>query len=241
MDRVTRNRPGGPFHERFRVLSADVSEETVCIYARAYIMMLLSTQLFGDKSGNWVHIRWLPFVVRLVDMGSFSWGSAALAWLYRCMCRMANRNVTNFADTQDAIPTKLKQIVLFSFTAANLKDQSPWVPDSPFLLPKSVIASCPISSWTESAPCSWTTCYATVLPATLQNLPKQQSECRSFSNTIVVLGGLFSAVFLSRRVVSFVNLVSISTAAFYFAMMILRSRGSKETLLLLRRRPLLLI
>ncbi|RYQ97667.1 hypothetical protein Ahy_B08g093748 [Arachis hypogaea] len=31
------------FHERFRVLPADATEDTVCIYTRAYIMMLLST------------------------------------------------------------------------------------------------------------------------------------------------------------------------------------------------------
>ncbi|RYR25504.1 hypothetical protein Ahy_B02g059300 [Arachis hypogaea] len=85
------------FRDRFRVLPADASEETVRIYARAYIMMLLSTQLFGDKSANRVHIRWLPFVANLDDMGRYSWGSAALAWLYRCMCRVANKNVTNLA------------------------------------------------------------------------------------------------------------------------------------------------
>ncbi|XP_072067037.1 serine/threonine-protein phosphatase 7 long form homolog [Arachis hypogaea] len=85
------------FHEQFRVLPADASEETVRIYACAYIMMLLSTQLFMDKSANRVHLRWLPFVARLDDMGSYSWGTAALAWLYRCMCRVANRNVTNLA------------------------------------------------------------------------------------------------------------------------------------------------
>ncbi|XP_072074320.1 serine/threonine-protein phosphatase 7 long form homolog [Arachis hypogaea] len=66
----------------FRVLPADASEETVRIYARAYIMMLLSTQLFMDKSANRVHLRWLPFVARLDDMGSYSWGAAALAWLW---------------------------------------------------------------------------------------------------------------------------------------------------------------
>ncbi|RYR59600.1 hypothetical protein Ahy_A05g025504 isoform H [Arachis hypogaea] len=85
------------FHERFSVLPPDANEETVRIYARAYIMMLLSTQLFGDKSANRVHIQWLPFVVNLDDMERYSWGSAALAWLYRCMCRVANRNVTNLA------------------------------------------------------------------------------------------------------------------------------------------------
>ncbi|QHO16966.1 uncharacterized protein DS421_10g308170 [Arachis hypogaea] len=29
-------------------------------------------------------------------MGSYSWGSAALAWLYQCMCRVANRHVVNW-------------------------------------------------------------------------------------------------------------------------------------------------
>nr|XP_029143970.1 protein MAIN-LIKE 1-like [Arachis hypogaea] len=87
------------FHERFSVLPPDANKETIRIYARAYIMMLLSTQLFRDKSLNQVHIRWLPFVANLDDMGRYSWGSAALAWLYRCMCRVANRNVTNLASS----------------------------------------------------------------------------------------------------------------------------------------------
>ncbi|RYR64274.1 hypothetical protein Ahy_A03g010406 isoform B [Arachis hypogaea] len=96
------------FHERFRMLPPDATEETVRIYTRAYIMMLLSTQLFGDKSANRVHIRWLPFVANLNDMGRYSWGSAALAWLYRCMCRVANRNVTNLAG-----PLQLLQSWIF--------------------------------------------------------------------------------------------------------------------------------
>ncbi|QHO43157.1 uncharacterized protein DS421_5g160430 [Arachis hypogaea] len=59
------------------VLPDDAMEETVRIYARAYIMMLLSTQLFGDKSENRVHIWWLSFVARLDNMGSYSWESTA--------------------------------------------------------------------------------------------------------------------------------------------------------------------
>ncbi|XP_020963381.1 serine/threonine-protein phosphatase 7 long form homolog [Arachis ipaensis] len=96
------------FRDRFRVLPVDASEETVRIYTRAYIMMMLSTQLFGDKSANRVHIRWLPFVANLDDMGRYSWGSAALAWLYRCMCRVANRNVTNLTG-----PLQLLQSWIF--------------------------------------------------------------------------------------------------------------------------------
>ncbi|RYR37453.1 hypothetical protein Ahy_A09g042335 isoform A [Arachis hypogaea] len=32
-------------------------------------------------------------------MGTYSWGSAALAWLYRCMCRVANRHVVKLAGS----------------------------------------------------------------------------------------------------------------------------------------------
>ncbi|XP_016178787.1 protein MAIN-LIKE 1-like [Arachis ipaensis] len=81
------------FEETFSELPQGADDETVRRYARVYIMMLLSMKLFGDKSGTCLHIRWLPYVGRLEDMGQYSWGSAALSWLYRCMCRVANRNI----------------------------------------------------------------------------------------------------------------------------------------------------
>nr|XP_025628800.1 protein MAIN-LIKE 2-like [Arachis hypogaea] len=64
--------------------------------------------LFADKSGNRIHIIWLPFVARLEEMGGYSWGSAALAWLYRCMCRVANRHVVKLAG-----PLQLLQSWIF--------------------------------------------------------------------------------------------------------------------------------
>ncbi|RYR31584.1 hypothetical protein Ahy_B01g056410 [Arachis hypogaea] len=86
------------FHERFRVLPDDPTEDTVRIYARAYIMILLSTQLFSDKSGNRVHIQWLPFVARLDDISSYSWGRQR--WLGYIV---ANRNVTNLAGPKQLL------------------------------------------------------------------------------------------------------------------------------------------
>ncbi|RYR21883.1 hypothetical protein Ahy_B03g067184 isoform B [Arachis hypogaea] len=62
------------FHERFRVLPADASEETVRIYAHAYILMLLSSYLFADKNANRVHLRWLPYLASMEDLGRYSWG-----------------------------------------------------------------------------------------------------------------------------------------------------------------------
>ncbi|XP_029153305.1 serine/threonine-protein phosphatase 7 long form homolog [Arachis hypogaea] len=96
------------FQETFGECPEGADEETVRRFARAYIMMLLGTQLFADKSGNRIHIRWLPFVAWLEEMGGYSWGSAALAWLYRCMCRVANRHVVKLAG-----PLQLLQSWIF--------------------------------------------------------------------------------------------------------------------------------
>ncbi|RYR41325.1 hypothetical protein Ahy_A08g037726 [Arachis hypogaea] len=71
------------FQEIFGECPEGADEATVRRYAHAYIMMLLGTQLFADKSGNRIHIRCLPYVARLEKMGGYSSGSAAFAWLYR--------------------------------------------------------------------------------------------------------------------------------------------------------------
>ncbi|MED6120706.1 hypothetical protein PIB30_023471 [Stylosanthes scabra] len=34
--------------------------------------MLLSTCLFGDKTGAWAHVRWLPYLLRIDDLGRYS-------------------------------------------------------------------------------------------------------------------------------------------------------------------------
>ncbi|RYQ92665.1 hypothetical protein Ahy_B09g098875 [Arachis hypogaea] len=96
------------FQETFGECPVGADEETVRCFARAYIMTLLGTQLFADKSSNRIHIRWLPYVARLEEMGAYNWGSAALAWLYRCMCRVVNRHVVNLAG-----PLQLLQSWIF--------------------------------------------------------------------------------------------------------------------------------
>ncbi|KAL4356179.1 hypothetical protein AHAS_Ahas09G0060800 [Arachis hypogaea] len=44
---------------------------------------VISTQFFGDKNWNQVHLRWLPFVAKLNEMGKYSRGSVALGWWVR--------------------------------------------------------------------------------------------------------------------------------------------------------------
>ncbi|RYR13890.1 hypothetical protein Ahy_B04g070651 isoform B [Arachis hypogaea] len=75
------------FQETFGECPEGADEETVRRFTCAYIMMLLA---------------------RLEDMGGYSWGSAALAWLYRCICRVANRHVVKLAG-----PLQLLQSWIF--------------------------------------------------------------------------------------------------------------------------------
>ncbi|XP_015965570.1 serine/threonine-protein phosphatase 7 long form homolog [Arachis duranensis] len=60
----------------------------------------------GRYSGNRIHIRWLPYVASLEEMGSYSWGSVALAWLYWCMCRVANRHVVKWSGYNPSVSEK---------------------------------------------------------------------------------------------------------------------------------------
>ncbi|RYR20280.1 hypothetical protein Ahy_B03g065385 isoform D [Arachis hypogaea] len=94
-------------------------------------MMLLGTQLFANKSGNRVHIRWLPFVARLEEMETYSWGSAALAWLYRCMCRVANRNVIKWSGYIPSSSEKGPRVQTWRLWIDRLQDREfIWMPYS---------------------------------------------------------------------------------------------------------------
>ncbi|MED6196948.1 hypothetical protein PIB30_052136 [Stylosanthes scabra] len=71
------------FTSTFEMFSDDAKEELVVRNARAYITILLSTALFEDNTVARVHLRWLPFMDRIDDLGGYNWGSAALTWPYR--------------------------------------------------------------------------------------------------------------------------------------------------------------
>ncbi|MED6169875.1 hypothetical protein PIB30_025289 [Stylosanthes scabra] len=63
---------------KFEELSDDASDELVVRHARAYIWMLLSTSLFGDKTAARAHVRWLPFLEHIDELGQYSWGPQSL-------------------------------------------------------------------------------------------------------------------------------------------------------------------
>ncbi|CAL4965497.1 unnamed protein product [Urochloa decumbens] len=69
----------------------DADEETVKQHARAYILSLISGVLFPDASGDLYTFYPFPLIADLENIGSYSWGSATLAYLYRSMCAACRR------------------------------------------------------------------------------------------------------------------------------------------------------
>ena len=72
-------------------LPSDANELQVHQYAHCYVLALLGDMVFIDKSGDRVHIMWLEFMENLNDPPKYSWGSAALSWLYRQLCNATDK------------------------------------------------------------------------------------------------------------------------------------------------------
>lgn len=75
----------------FSHLSPDADDLTVQRFTRAYILMIMGSVLFADKSGDSVQLLYLPLLRDLEKAGTYSWGSATLAFLYRELCRASRR------------------------------------------------------------------------------------------------------------------------------------------------------
>ena len=56
-------------------------------YAQFYILGMLGGTLFMDKFGVRVSIMYLQFFNPINNKKKYSWGSAALSWLYRHLCK----------------------------------------------------------------------------------------------------------------------------------------------------------
>ncbi|CAN1159834.1 Protein MAIN-LIKE 2, partial [Linum perenne] len=63
--------------------------DVITRYARAYTWVLLGVVLLADRSRDLIPVHLLCLVSDSVVAGSFSWGSAVLAWLYKAMGRAA--------------------------------------------------------------------------------------------------------------------------------------------------------
>uniref|UniRef100_A0A2N9GC63 Aminotransferase-like plant mobile domain-containing protein n=1 Tax=Fagus sylvatica TaxID=28930 RepID=A0A2N9GC63_FAGSY len=83
--------------DTFGVLPDDANEVTVQQYIRAYILELLGGSYFADKSGEKVHLMFLPMLEDFDAAERYSWGSAVLGWLYRELCRATDPDSCDIA------------------------------------------------------------------------------------------------------------------------------------------------
>jgi hypothetical protein len=58
----------------------------VTIYARASVWHIFATMLFPDSTDDMVSWMYIPTLVDWDEVGSYSWGSMVLAYLYRQLC-----------------------------------------------------------------------------------------------------------------------------------------------------------
>ncbi|GMQ06210.1 hypothetical protein CsSME_00050878 [Camellia sinensis var. sinensis] len=72
----------------------DAADELVQQHARAYILWLIGGVLLPDKSQNLLKLMYLPLLRDIDVIGQYSWGAAALAFLYRMLCRATQVGVT---------------------------------------------------------------------------------------------------------------------------------------------------
>ena len=93
----------GWLRHRFPVPPPEADDLTLIRYTRAYILQLMGGSIFADKSGNLVSLLFLPLLRDFQQTGTYSWGAAALAWLYRSLCRAARSSTMEIVGHVDLI------------------------------------------------------------------------------------------------------------------------------------------
>jgi hypothetical protein len=72
--------------EEFRECPQNANEATVTMYARAWVWHMFATVLFSDSTGDVTFWMYIPALAHWHEVGSYSWGSLVLAYLYHQLC-----------------------------------------------------------------------------------------------------------------------------------------------------------
>ncbi|KAM3336986.1 serine/threonine-protein phosphatase 7 long form [Capsicum galapagoense] len=70
-------------------ITNDTPDDRVQRIARIYMLLILGAILFPNTSWNHLSLRFLYFLVDLNETGTYSWGSAVLAYIYHCLCQIS--------------------------------------------------------------------------------------------------------------------------------------------------------
>ncbi|KAM3221711.1 protein MAIN-LIKE 2-like [Capsicum annuum] len=75
-------------------LSDMATQEIVNQKARCYMFWMIAGTMMADTSGSYLKLIYLPILEDVNAIGSYSWGSATLAYLYRFLCK-ASQSIQN--------------------------------------------------------------------------------------------------------------------------------------------------
>jgi hypothetical protein len=73
-------------HEEFCECPVGANEAIVTLYARACVWHMFATVLFPDGMGDVASWMYISALANWDKAGSYSWGSAMLAYLYHQLC-----------------------------------------------------------------------------------------------------------------------------------------------------------
>jgi hypothetical protein len=73
-------------HEEFCECPLDADKATMSHYARTWVWHMFATMLFPDVACDAAFWMYIPCLADWDEVGSYSWGSAVLAYLYHQLC-----------------------------------------------------------------------------------------------------------------------------------------------------------
>ena len=77
--------------QNFKTCPEGASRDVIKLYARVYVWYVITRTLFPDCGGNTAQWHWLKALTKMET--KWSWGSAALAFLYRQVITCINPNL----------------------------------------------------------------------------------------------------------------------------------------------------
>ena len=99
--------------QSFSHFPEDADEGTISRYALAYLLYLIGAVLFADKTNNQIQLLYLTLLDDTWErIAEYSWGSAALGYLYRRLCGAAQKNVKEIAG-----PIIILQVIKLTFNS----------------------------------------------------------------------------------------------------------------------------
>lgn len=87
-------------------LDENYTKERKIIKTRCYIMLLIGSLLFPKGSGSSMHVKYLPLLRNIDKIGTYSWGSTCLSYLYCSLYNNTKKDTSIFYECAVLLQTQ---------------------------------------------------------------------------------------------------------------------------------------